>query len=201
VRRLVNRALDLLLDFLRSHFHSVAFPELAAPTALSLRRFAKETRVAAWRARAKALVDAVASQATRVAQRRGSFDWLRLSFDARDDAAAQVANFVHAALEVRVSRGKGRGLGCMGGCAVRGVLRCTGWCALQGVCCAGCAGMSGRGCAAMRVIPGARPGVYCKRCAARGVRQVCAARGAGPGRRAHRRPVRRQGGLHRTVDT
>jgi len=68
----VNRALDLLLDFLRSHFHSVAFPELAAPTALSLRRFAKETRVAAWRARAKALVDAVASQATRVAQRRAA---------------------------------------------------------------------------------------------------------------------------------
>ncbi len=68
----MNRALDLLLDFLRSHFHSVAFPELAAPTALSLRRFAKETRVAAWRARAKALVDAVASQATRVAQRRAA---------------------------------------------------------------------------------------------------------------------------------
>ena len=68
----MNRALDLLLDFLRSHVHSVAFPELAAPTALSLRRFAKETRVAAWRARAKALVDAVASQATRVAQRRAA---------------------------------------------------------------------------------------------------------------------------------
>jgi hypothetical protein len=45
-----------------------------------------------------------------VAQRRGTFDWLRLSFDARDGAAAQVANFVHAALDVRMSRGKGRGL-------------------------------------------------------------------------------------------
>ena len=71
---LVSRVFELLLDFLRSHFCSVAFPELAAPCVLSLRRFAKETRVGSWRSRARALVDAVSGQALRVAQRRAALN-------------------------------------------------------------------------------------------------------------------------------
>ena len=83
---------------------------------LALRRFED---AAAWlgsRAAVAAAADApsfaAAAERARVcvAQRHGTFDWVRLSFDALDKDAALVANFVHAALEVRVSRGKGRGL-------------------------------------------------------------------------------------------
>jgi hypothetical protein len=71
---LVNQSFELLLDYLRSQFFSIAFPEIMAPCALSLRKFAKETRVGHWRARAKALVDTITAQALKVATRRSTFD-------------------------------------------------------------------------------------------------------------------------------
>ena len=71
---LVSQCFELLLDYLRSQFFSIAFPEIMAPCALSLRKFAKETRVGHWRARAKALVDTITAQALKVATRRSTFD-------------------------------------------------------------------------------------------------------------------------------
>jgi len=71
---LVSQCFELLLDYLRSQFFSIAFPEIMAPCALSLRKFAKETRVGHWRVRAKALVDTITAQAIKVATKRSSFD-------------------------------------------------------------------------------------------------------------------------------
>lgn len=68
----VGRALDLLLDAMKASFASPAFPEIAAPVCIQLRHFAKETRVAGWRSRARALVDAFTGQAAVVSARRGA---------------------------------------------------------------------------------------------------------------------------------
>jgi nucleolar complex protein 2 len=69
---LVSRAFELLADSLRVNYCSVALPELIVPVVTALRAFAKETRVTPWRARARALVDAVTAQAAKIASKRAA---------------------------------------------------------------------------------------------------------------------------------
>lgn len=99
---IVNRTLELLLDAMRSQFYSVALPELAVPVLAALRQFAKDTRVGAWRQRARALVDALTAQSARVASKRAALN------AAPADRAA-LAAFMHAEAEVlREERARAR---------------------------------------------------------------------------------------------
>jgi nucleolar complex protein 2 len=59
---IVAKTLDLLLDGLRAHWVSPALPELAVAPAAALRAFAKSTRNPQWRARARAIVEALLAQ-------------------------------------------------------------------------------------------------------------------------------------------
>ena len=68
----VGRALDLLLDGMKAHYASVSLPEMLIPVLSGLRAFSKATRVAPWRGRARALIDAFTAQAGLVAVRRAS---------------------------------------------------------------------------------------------------------------------------------
>lgn len=69
---IVNRTLDVLLDAVKASYHSVALPELVLPVVAGLRAFAKGTRVAAWRGRARALADAFSAQGAKVAGKRAA---------------------------------------------------------------------------------------------------------------------------------
>jgi nucleolar complex protein 2 len=71
---LVSQCFEHLLDYLKSHFYNIAFPEIMAPCALSLRKFAKETRVGHWRARAKSLIDTITGQGIKIATKRNTFE-------------------------------------------------------------------------------------------------------------------------------
>ena len=67
---LVGRVCELLLDGARAHFASPALPELVAPIIMQLNSFSSASPVPPWRARARALVDALTGAAETVATRR-----------------------------------------------------------------------------------------------------------------------------------
>jgi nucleolar complex protein 2 len=67
---LVSRAFELLGDALRAHFCTLALPEVAAAPLAALRAYAAQCRVPPWKARARAIVEAVAAEAARVAAAR-----------------------------------------------------------------------------------------------------------------------------------
>lgn len=99
---LASRTFELLLDSLKVNYCSVAFPELIVPVAGALRSFAKETRVGAWRSRAKALLDAINGQAAKIAQKRATLN-------AAPGDRASIAAFMQAeGAALRAERSKGR---------------------------------------------------------------------------------------------
>ena len=71
---LVQEALYLLAEHLGSISHSIAFPELAAPTVLQLRAMAKASKIVALQKRCKRLLAQVEAQARFVATRRDAVE-------------------------------------------------------------------------------------------------------------------------------
>ena len=72
---LVQEALYLLAEHLGSISHSIAFPELAAPTVLQLRAMAKASKIVALQKRCKRLLAQVEAQARFVATRRDAVEF------------------------------------------------------------------------------------------------------------------------------
>lgn len=69
---LVTRIFELLSDGLRIHYNNIAFPEIIIPIITTLRQFAKSTRVAPWRQKTKALIEALLAQGNKIAVKRTS---------------------------------------------------------------------------------------------------------------------------------
>lgn len=94
----VNRALDVLLDAIKSQYYSIALPELVIPPVHALRAFAKGTRVALWRQRARAVADAFVAQAARIAAKRAALSV------APSDRAAVAAFMAAEAAQLKAER-------------------------------------------------------------------------------------------------
>ncbi|KAL9969895.1 hypothetical protein ACROYT_G022167 [Oculina patagonica] len=75
----VDHIFELLLEFFSVHAHSIAFPEIALPAVVRLRKFIKTTSVPKYRKQMKQLVDKVEETSTEVTNRRS-----KVSFSPKD---------------------------------------------------------------------------------------------------------------------
>ncbi|XP_020615679.1 nucleolar complex protein 2 homolog isoform X3 [Orbicella faveolata] len=75
----VDHIFELLLEFFSVHAHSIAFPEIALPAVVRLRKFIKTTSVPKYRKQLKQLVDKIEETSTEVTNRRS-----KVSFSPKD---------------------------------------------------------------------------------------------------------------------
>ncbi|KAJ7394445.1 Nucleolar complex protein 2 [Desmophyllum pertusum] len=75
----VDHIFELLLEFFSVHAHSIAFPEVALPAVVRLRKFIKTTSVPKYRKQLKQLVDKIEETSTEVTNRRS-----KVSFSPKD---------------------------------------------------------------------------------------------------------------------
>ncbi|XP_068699854.1 nucleolar complex protein 2 homolog [Montipora foliosa] len=75
----VDHIFELLLEFFCVHAHSIAFPEVALPAVVRLRKFIKTTAVPKYRKQMKQLVDKIEETSTEVTNRRS-----KVSFSPKD---------------------------------------------------------------------------------------------------------------------
>lgn len=75
----MDHIFELLLEFFSIHAHSIAFPEVALPAVLRLRKFIKTTSVPKYRKQFKQLVDKIEETSTEVTNRRS-----KVSFSPKD---------------------------------------------------------------------------------------------------------------------
>jgi len=97
---IIKDTVELLHDFLKCHSHTVAFPELATPVLVQLKRYSKTTKVPAWRSSAKAVVDACGRQAVLVCDERSRLE------TGPNDVAAVEGFMAQAARAARVAWAK-----------------------------------------------------------------------------------------------
>ncbi|XP_031553876.1 nucleolar complex protein 2 homolog [Actinia tenebrosa] len=75
----MDNIFELLLEFFSVHAHSIAFPEIALPTVITLRKFIKTTHVPKYRKQIKQLLDKIEETSTEVTERRSN-----VSFSPKD---------------------------------------------------------------------------------------------------------------------
>lgn len=79
-----DQIFELLLEYFSIHAHSIAFPEVALPAVVRLRKFIKTTNAARYRKQMKQLVDKIEETSTEVTNRRS-----KVSFSPKDIAEVE----------------------------------------------------------------------------------------------------------------